>query len=58
MFYLPDGIMHYIYLCPVSHGRLPTVTFLFSFLGVPPGVLEGLLSQEEAQSCPRYSPSL
>lgn len=32
MVYLPDGMMHSIYLCPVIHGGLPTVTCLF-FLG-------------------------
>lgn len=52
MFYLPDGIMHNIYVFPVIHGGLPTVTFYF---WVPPGILEGLLSQEEARSCPSYS---
>lgn len=29
MFYLPDGIKHNIYVCPVSHGGAPTVTFPF-----------------------------
>lgn len=26
MFYLPDGIMQSIYVCPVIHGGVPTVT--------------------------------
>lgn len=29
MVYLPDGIRHSIYVCPVIHGGVPTVTFLF-----------------------------
>lgn len=52
MFYLPEGIMHNIYVSPVIHGGLPTVTCLF---WVPPGILEGLFSPEEAQTCPSYS---
>lgn len=42
MFYLPDGIMQSIYVCPVIHGGVPTVTlFFFFFCGVG-GYLQAL----------------
>lgn len=37
MFYLPDGMMHNIYVFPVIHGVLPTVTFLFLGTSRHPG---------------------
>lgn len=48
MFYLPNGITHNIYVCLVIHGGVSTVAFL---LWVPPGILEGLLSEKEARIC-------
>lgn len=48
MFYLPNGITHNIYVCLVIHGEVSTIAFL---LWVPPGILEGLLSEKEAHIC-------
>lgn len=41
VFYLPNGITHNVYVCPLIPGGMSTVTFL---LWAPPGFLEGLLS--------------